>query len=114
MLEGRTIIAALGACTKHIGLGTLGLGNTYRHPAVVGELPPTLDRRPSGGLVLGLGAGWQTNEHTAYGIELPPLVTRLDRFEESCQVIRLLLTEEVSTFPASGIGSLRRAATRSQ
>ena len=98
MLEGWTIIAALGACTKHIGLGTLVLGNTYRHPAVVANMAATLDRVTSGRFVLGLGAGWQTNEHTAYGIELPPLGTRLDRFEESCQVIRLLLTEEVSTF----------------
>ncbi len=98
MLEGWTILAALGACTTRIGLGTLVLGNTYRHPAVVANMAATLDCITNGRFVLGLGAGWQTNEHTAYGIDLPPPAKRLDRLEESCQVIRLLLTEEVSTF----------------
>jgi F420-dependent oxidoreductase-like protein len=98
MLEGWTIVAALGGCTKRIGLGTLVLGNTYRHPAVVANMAATLVSVTNGRFVLGLGAGWQRNEHTAYGIDLPPPATRLDRLEESCQVIRALLTEEVSSF----------------
>jgi F420-dependent oxidoreductase-like protein len=98
ILEGWTVITAIGACTKRIGLGTLVLGNTYRHPAVVANMAATLDCLTNGRFVLGLGAGGQQNEHTAYGIDLPPAATRLDRLEEACQVIRLLLTEEVSTF----------------
>jgi F420-dependent oxidoreductase-like protein len=98
MFEAWTTIAALGACTDRIDIGTLVLCNTFRHPAVVANMAATLDRATNGRFVLGLGAGGQTNEHTAYGIDLPAPATRLDRLEEACQVIRLLLTEEISNF----------------
>jgi alkanesulfonate monooxygenase SsuD/methylene tetrahydromethanopterin reductase-like flavin-dependent oxidoreductase (luciferase family) len=49
-------------------------------------------------LVLGLGAGWQENEHAAYGLELGSIAERLDRFEEACRVVTSLLRESRSTF----------------
>jgi alkanesulfonate monooxygenase SsuD/methylene tetrahydromethanopterin reductase-like flavin-dependent oxidoreductase (luciferase family) len=53
----------------------------------------------SGGrFVLGIGAGWQQNEHHAYGIELPPVKQLLARFEEACQVFQGLLTQDRTTF----------------
>jgi F420-dependent oxidoreductase-like protein len=93
-----TILSALAAVTTRIGLGTLVVGNTYRHPAVVANMAATLDQISGGRLLLGLGAGWQPNEHAAYGIELPNPGRRLDRFEEAVQVISLLLRFEVSNF----------------
>jgi alkanesulfonate monooxygenase SsuD/methylene tetrahydromethanopterin reductase-like flavin-dependent oxidoreductase (luciferase family) len=48
--------------------------------------------------VLGIGAGWQINEHLAYGIELEPPATRVDRFEEAIQIIRSLFADERTTF----------------
>jgi alkanesulfonate monooxygenase SsuD/methylene tetrahydromethanopterin reductase-like flavin-dependent oxidoreductase (luciferase family) len=48
--------------------------------------------------VLGIGAGWQRNEHLAYGIELGTIAERLDRFEEACEVIGSLLRERRTTF----------------
>jgi alkanesulfonate monooxygenase SsuD/methylene tetrahydromethanopterin reductase-like flavin-dependent oxidoreductase (luciferase family) len=98
MLECITTIAALGACTSRIGLGPLVLGNTYRHPAVVANIACTLDHATNGRFVLGLGAGCQVNEHSAYGIALPPPAERVDRLAEACEVIRRLLAEDVSTF----------------
>jgi alkanesulfonate monooxygenase SsuD/methylene tetrahydromethanopterin reductase-like flavin-dependent oxidoreductase (luciferase family) len=97
-LECTTTIAALGACTSRIGVGSLVLGNTYRHPAVVANLACTLAHATNGRFVLGIGAGWQVNEHAAYGIALPPPAERLDRLAEACEVIRRLLTEEASTY----------------
>jgi len=93
-----TTLSALAAATTRIGLGTLVLGNTYRHPAVVANMAATLDRVSGGRVLLGLGAGWQPNEHTAYGIELPEPRGRLDRFEEAVRVISMLLRSEVSNF----------------
>jgi alkanesulfonate monooxygenase SsuD/methylene tetrahydromethanopterin reductase-like flavin-dependent oxidoreductase (luciferase family) len=61
-----TTLGALAVATSRIGLGTLVLGNTYRHPALVVNMAATLDRVSGGSVLLGLGAGWQTNEHTAY------------------------------------------------
>jgi alkanesulfonate monooxygenase SsuD/methylene tetrahydromethanopterin reductase-like flavin-dependent oxidoreductase (luciferase family) len=53
----------------------------------------------SGGrLLLGLGTGWYTGEHDAYGIPLPPVRERLERLDEACQVIRSLWTQHRSTF----------------
>jgi F420-dependent oxidoreductase-like protein len=93
-----TTLSALAVATSRIGLGTLVLGNTYRHPAMVANMAATLDRVSGGRVLLGLGAGWQTNEHTAYGIDLPLVGDRLDRFEEAVQVVWLLLRQAVSSF----------------
>lgn len=48
--------------------------------------------------VLGLGSGWQENEHTAYGFDFFDTATRLARLDEACAVIRSLLTEHRTTF----------------
>ena len=48
--------------------------------------------------MLGLGAGWQRDEHDAYGIELPAVPERLARLEEAVRVIRALFAEERSGF----------------
>ena len=96
--ESWTSLSALAVATTSIGLGTLVLGNSYRHPAVVANMAATLDQISEGRLLLGLGAGSQPNEHRAYGIELLPPAERLSRLEEALQVITSLLRSEVSTF----------------
>jgi alkanesulfonate monooxygenase SsuD/methylene tetrahydromethanopterin reductase-like flavin-dependent oxidoreductase (luciferase family) len=54
----------------------------------------------SGGrLELGIGAGWNQMECDAYGIALPPLKERFDRFDEGVEAMVMLLTEPVSNFP---------------
>jgi F420-dependent oxidoreductase-like protein len=97
-LEAWTTAAALAARVDRVRVGVLVTGNTYRHPAVLAKMAATVDRMSYGRLVLGLGAGWQENEHEAYGIELPAVGKRLARLDEACQVIRLLLSQERSNF----------------
>ena len=97
VLEGWTTLTALAVLTTRVRLGTLVLGATYRHPAVVANMAATLDHVSDGRLTLGLGAGWQRNEHTAYGIELPEPGPRLAAFEEACAAIRSLLREPLTT-----------------
>jgi alkanesulfonate monooxygenase SsuD/methylene tetrahydromethanopterin reductase-like flavin-dependent oxidoreductase (luciferase family) len=58
----------------------------------------TLDIVSGGRLELGLGAGWNEEESGAYGIELGTPSQRSDRFEEACEVIVGLLTQETTTF----------------
>lgn len=92
-LESTAAISALAGLTERLRLGTLVLGNTYRHPAVVANWAATVDHLSDGRLVLGVGAGWQENEHHQYGIDLPAPAERLDRFEEACRVLNGLLRE---------------------
>jgi F420-dependent oxidoreductase-like protein len=96
--ECLALTAALAATVPRIRLGTLVCGNTYRHPAVLANQAATIDQISGGRLVLGLGAGWQENEHEAYGIELPAPGPRLDRLEEACAVVNALLREPRTTF----------------
>jgi len=93
-----TTLAALAATVPRVRLGALVSGNTYRHPAVLAKMAATVDQISGGRAVLGLGAGWQENEHLAYGIELPGVRERLARLEEACQVVKGLLTQELTDF----------------
>jgi len=67
--EAWTTIAALSALVPRVRIGTLVTGNTYRHPAVLAKMAAQCDVISGGRIVLGLGSGWQENEHAAYGLE---------------------------------------------
>lgn len=98
MNECLALLAGLAVATSRVRIGSMVLGNTYRHPAVVAKQAATLDQMSGGRFVLGMGAGWQVNEHEAYGIELPPVRERLARFEEACQVLTGLLGHDRTSF----------------
>jgi F420-dependent oxidoreductase-like protein len=97
-LEGWTTLTALAALVPRIQVGTIVLGNTYRHPAVVAKMAAQVDIISGGRLLLGLGAGWQENEHEAYGIPFYTMRERLERLDEACQVLISLWTERRSNF----------------
>ena len=96
--EAVALMAAIAADTERVRIGSLVFGNTYRHPAVLTNQVATVDHISGGRVLFGIGAGWQENEHTAYGIELPPVKQRLDRFEEAVQVVKGLLTNDRFSF----------------
>lgn len=96
--EAWTTLAGLAASVPRIRLGTLVTGNTYRHPAVLAKMAATVDHISQGRVVLGLGAGWQENEHRQYGIPFHTLGERLARLDEACQVIRSLYQDESASF----------------
>jgi alkanesulfonate monooxygenase SsuD/methylene tetrahydromethanopterin reductase-like flavin-dependent oxidoreductase (luciferase family) len=73
-------------------------GIHYRHPAILANMAATLDIVSNGRLEIGIGAGWNVQESGAYGIELGSPKERSDRFEEACQVLVGLLTQESTTF----------------
>jgi F420-dependent oxidoreductase-like protein len=96
--EAWTTVAALAASVPRVRIGTLVSGNTYRHPAVLAKMAAQVDQISHGRAVLGIGAGWQENEHTAYGIPFYTTGERLRRLREACQLIKGLLTQERTTF----------------
>jgi alkanesulfonate monooxygenase SsuD/methylene tetrahydromethanopterin reductase-like flavin-dependent oxidoreductase (luciferase family) len=97
-LEATATLSALAAATSRIRLANLVLSVTYRHPAVVANWAATVDRISGGRLTLGLGAGWQVNEHEYYGFPLGSPGERVDRFAEALAVITGLLRQPRTTF----------------
>jgi F420-dependent oxidoreductase-like protein len=96
--EAWSTLAALAVAVPRIRLGTLVTGNTYRHPAVLAKVAAEVDVISGGRLVLGLGSGWQENEHQKYGLEFDTVPGRLRRLDEACQVIKGLTTQSRTTF----------------
>ncbi|AGL17613.1 LLM class flavin-dependent oxidoreductase [Actinoplanes sp. N902-109] len=97
VLECGSVAAAFAAVLPSLRIGTLVYGNTYRHPAVLANMAATVDRISGGRFTLGVGAGWQINEHEQYGIELPATKRLLDRFVEALQVLHGLLRTPSTT-----------------
>ena len=97
-LEGWSTLTALAQATTRLRLGTLVTGVHYRHPAVLANMAAAVDIISGGRLELGIGAGWNEEESGAYGIELGSIKERFDRFEEACEVLKGLLSQEKTTF----------------
>ena len=96
--EAWTMLGAMATATRRIRIGCQVTGMIYRHPAVLANMAATVDVMSGGRLELGVGAGWNQMECDAYGIPLPPLKERFDRFDEGVEAMVLLLTESVSNF----------------
>jgi F420-dependent oxidoreductase-like protein len=97
-LEGWTALAALAAETQRLRIGLMVTGNTYRHPSVLAHIAATLDVISGGRLDFGIGAGWNEYEHTSNDIPLYEPAERIRRFEEACQIWKLLFTQPTADF----------------
>jgi F420-dependent oxidoreductase-like protein len=91
-------MAALARDVPRVRLGSLVTGNPYRHPAVLANMVATLDNLADGRVVLGMGSGWQKNEHEAYGIEYGTAGYRLRKLEEACQIFKGLFNNDYFDF----------------
>lgn len=91
-------IAALGAVTSTLRLGTLVSPVTFRHPSVLAKMVATADHVTGGRVELGLGAAWNAPEHEAYGLPFPDLTTRFELLQEQTEIIHRQWTEDVVTF----------------
>lgn len=91
VLEGWTLLAGLATLTERVRLGCMASAATFRHPGLLARMAVTVDAMSGGRVDLGLGAGWHEREHEAYGIPLGTVAERLDRLEESCEVVTRLL-----------------------
>ncbi len=96
--EGWSMLAAMAEATSRIRIGCQVTGMIYRHPAVLANIAATVDVISDGRLELGVGAGWNQQECDAYGIDLPPLRERFDRFDEGVEAMVRLLSDRTTTF----------------
>ncbi len=97
-MEAWTTLSALAQATKRIRIGCMVSGVVYRHPAVLANMMASLDIISGGRLEIGIGAGWSEEECDAYGIELGTLTERFDRFDEACEVLHGMLSQEQTTY----------------
>jgi F420-dependent oxidoreductase-like protein len=96
-------LAGLARETSRIRLGTLVTSATFRHPGPLAISVAQVDAMSGGRVELGLGAGWFTEEHEAYGIPFPGLKERFDRLSEQLAIITGLWTTPADeTFSFSG------------
>lgn len=97
-LEPFVSMAVLAVETKRIRFGPLVTSVTFRHPAVVARMAAQIDQLSGGRLTFGMGAGWNIDEHSAFGIPFPPTGERLDRLEEAIQVVQALWADGPANF----------------
>ena len=94
IFESWSLLAAVAGMTEKLRMGHMVNGNTNSNPALVAKMEATIDQISRGRFILSHGAAWFQREHEAYGWEFPSLRERSDRFEESCALIRTLLSSE--------------------
>jgi F420-dependent oxidoreductase-like protein len=97
-LDAWATLAALAARTSRLRLGTLVSPATFRHPSVLAKNVVTVDHVSGGRVELGLGAGWNEDEHRAYGFEMPPTATRMAVLAEQLEIVHRSWTEEAFSF----------------
>ena len=96
-------LAGLARETSRIRLGTLMTAATFRLPGPLAISVAQIDQMSGGRVELGIGSGWFTEEHAAYGIPFPELGERFDRYEEQLAVITGLWNTPIGeTFDFAG------------
>src|SRR5918992_1413423 len=87
MLEGYSALSYLAGVTNNAKLGTLVTGVHYRNPGILVKIATTLDVLSGGRAYLGIGAGWFEGEHVGLGVPFPAGKERLERLEETPQIV---------------------------
>jgi alkanesulfonate monooxygenase SsuD/methylene tetrahydromethanopterin reductase-like flavin-dependent oxidoreductase (luciferase family) len=97
--EALTSLAALAHHVPGKDVGHTVLSATFRHPSMLAKEAVTLDHVTGGHFILGLGAGWHMGEHDSFGIDLPALRERFDRFEATVRVLKALFGDAARLEP---------------
>lgn len=98
VLDAWSTVCGLAATTTTLRLGTLVSPATFRHPSVFAKAAVTADHISGGRIEVGLGAGWNTREHEAYGFPFADNRTRFDVFAEQLEIVQGLWGEGAFSF----------------
>lgn len=83
-----TSLALAAEWTKTIQFGPMVSPLTFHHAAMLARKAAAVDVLSGGRLILGVGAGWNENEHVKFGIPFLTTGGRMDLFEEGVARIR--------------------------
>jgi F420-dependent oxidoreductase-like protein len=88
-----TVLAGLARETTRIRLGVLVSPVTFRYPGALAKIVATVDEMSGGRVELGMGAGWNEDEHRRHGFPFPPIEERADMLEEQLAIVHGLWEE---------------------
>src|SRR5450759_114261 len=91
-------MAMVAEATERLRVGSLVLGNDYKHPVVLAREAATLDVLSDGRLELGIGAGWMTADYEKAGIPLDRPGVRIARLAEAITIMKGLFAPGPFTF----------------
>ena len=95
IFDGWMTLAGWAVRTSRTRLCLFVAANTFRLPTHTAKLATTLDHMSGGRAMVGIGAGWFTREHEAYGIEFGASPgERIGWLDESAAITRRLLDGE--------------------
>jgi alkanesulfonate monooxygenase SsuD/methylene tetrahydromethanopterin reductase-like flavin-dependent oxidoreductase (luciferase family) len=92
-LEPWVALSVAAAETRRVRLGPLVSPITFRQPALVARMAEAIDELSPGRFVLGVGLGWNVDEHTQFGIPFPPLAERVRLLGDGIERMRRVLGE---------------------
>jgi F420-dependent oxidoreductase-like protein len=81
------VLAGLARETTRIGLGVLVSPVGFRFPGTLAKVVVTVDEMSGGRVELGIGAGWQPDEHRRHGLPFPEIAERAERLEETLEIV---------------------------
>ncbi len=87
------VLAGLARETSSIRLGALVSPVTFRHPGNFVKLVTTVDHMSGGRIEVGVGAGWNEEDHDPLGIPYPAMDARADWMEDQLELLHGLWTE---------------------
>lgn len=96
-LDAWATLAAIAARTSRIKLGTLVSPVTFRPVSVLAKCVVTVDHVSEGRAELGIGGGWNEDEHRLYGLPFPPRGERFDELERQLAEIKRQWADETTT-----------------
>ena len=94
-------LMAAADATSELRIGTLVIGNDYKHPVVLAKEVATLDVLSGGRFEFGIGAGWMNTDYAQSGIPHDRAGVRIDRLAESVAVCKGLFGPDPVTFDGS-------------
>jgi F420-dependent oxidoreductase-like protein len=98
IFEAWTTLAAMAEATSRVRIGTMVTGNSHRNPGMLAKMAVTVDHLSGGRLDLGIGAGGDEMVHDMFGMPLGPVRERIERLDETCQILKLLWSQPVTFF----------------
>ena len=97
-LECWSTISALIASTKRVRLGSLATCNSFRNPLLLAKMVSTIYEISPKRVELAIGLGYDPKEHAAGGFPFLSSDQRIEKLEETLQIIQSLWTRKKTTF----------------